>query len=123
VEDREVEEGELDEKDTDGKTDLDLALSDELDLHKATTTATTLSELRQAEAMLVNQRLEIENNFDSFRKDLAKAERNEFWTKLCIAAALFACFWLLGGAIFSKIEGWTYFQGFYFVFVVFSTMG
>ncbi|UZJ53111.1 hypothetical protein CBS101457_002431 [Exobasidium rhododendri] len=86
-------------------------------------TTTTTNQLREAELLLVAQRQEIDQNFVKFRKDLAKAERNEFWTKLSVAAALFACFWVVGGAIFSVIEGWTYFQGFYFVFVVFTSIG
>lgn len=98
-------------------------LKEGLTLHRSDTMATSASQLKEYEAMLLHHRKDIEDSFKKFRADLAKQERNEFWIKLSVAAALFACFWLLGGAIFSTLENWTYFQGFYFVFVVFSTIG
>lgn len=98
-------------------------LKEGLSLHRNDTMATSASQLKEYEAMLLHHRKDIEDSFKKFRADLAKQERNEFWIKLSVAAALFACFWLLGGAIFSSLEGWTYFQGFYFVFVIFTTIG
>jgi hypothetical protein len=92
-------------------------------LQRSDTMTTTASQLKEYEAMLSHHRKDIEESFKKFRVELARQERNEFWTKLSVAAGLFACFWLLGGAIFSQLEGWTYFQGFYFVFVVFTTIG
>lgn len=82
------------------------------------------SRLHQFEEDLITQRRDIETRFDQYRKNLAKAQRNEFWLKLSISAFLFACFWLVGAAIFSAIESnWSYFDGFYFVFVVFTSIG
>lgn len=82
------------------------------------------SKLHQFEEDLLTQRKDIEQRFEQYRKNLAKAQRNEFWLKLSISAFLFACFWLVGGAIFSAIEAnWSYFDGFYFVFVVFTSIG
>lgn len=87
------------------------------------TTVTTASQLREYEAVLVTQRQDIEQNFGKFRKELARAERNEFWIKLGVAASLLACFWVVGASIFSAIEGWSFFEGFYFVFVIFTSIG
>lgn len=82
------------------------------------------SKLHQFEEDLLTQRKDIEHRFEDYRKNLAKAQRNEFWLKLSISAFLFACFWLVGAAIFSAIEAdWSYFDGFYFVFVVFTSIG
>ncbi|PWN37211.1 voltage-gated potassium channel, partial [Meira miltonrushii] len=102
------------------------ASNGDLSLYPTTSMANSISAtttLHQYEEDLITQRKEIEDRFEIHRKKLAKAQRNEFWLKLSISASLFACFWLVGAAIFSAIEPWSYFDGFYFVFVVFTSIG
>ncbi|GAA5864245.1 hypothetical protein JCM3774_001268 [Rhodotorula dairenensis] len=53
-----------------------------------------------------------------------RAEKNrEFRSQLATSLVLFLTFWFVGAAIFSRLEGWTYGIGFYFVFVMASSIG
>ncbi|GAA5983873.1 hypothetical protein JCM10908_005958 [Rhodotorula pacifica] len=53
-----------------------------------------------------------------------KAEKNrEFRSQLATSLVLFLTFWLVGAAVFSRLEGWTYGIAFYFVFVMASSIG
>lgn len=107
--------------------------------------------MTEMEAELVAQRQEIDARFHHFTLTLSKRERAEFWAKIGLSALLFVGFWVVGAAVFSAIEGWTYFEGkrvlgvlltkkekrmetkaddkriyragFYFSFVIFSSIG
>lgn len=43
--------------------------------------------------------------------------------QLAVSLGLFLVFWLVGAAVFSTLEGWSYGISFYFVFVMASTIG
>lgn len=61
--------------------------------------------------------------FQQFQHRVLKEEQKEVRSRLFIATFLFACFWLLGGAVFKFTEGWTYGQALYFGYVAFLTLG
>lgn len=80
-------------------------------------------EMRSMEETLAQQRQDVEHRWANFRQELAAREKSEFWSRLSGSFALFLSFWLLGAMAFMFFEGWTYFQAFYFTFVLFSTIG
>lgn len=63
------------------------------------------------------------SSYDVFRRKLLDEQRKEFHAKLIIAGIIFACFWLLGGLVFTLTEGWTYGEALYFGYVSFLTLG
>jgi len=62
-------------------------------------------------------------SFQQFQHRVLREEQKEVRSRLFIATFLFACFWLLGGAVFKFTEGWTYGQALYFGYVAFLTLG
>ncbi|KAG1741433.1 uncharacterized protein EDB91DRAFT_1237119 [Suillus paluster] len=49
--------------------------------------------------------------------------KNALWVRSSFSWALFVVFWMVGAAIFSKTEGWSYGSSIYFCFVAFTTIG
>ncbi|CAO1638199.1 unnamed protein product [Sympodiomycopsis kandeliae] len=80
-------------------------------------------EMQSMEATLAQQRLEVEARWATFRQELAAREKSEFWSKLIGSFGLFLAFWLLGAMAFTFFEGWSYFEAFYFCFILFTTIG
>lgn len=81
------------------------------------------TQLDMLQDTLSKQRAAVEAGWTEFRSDLEIRERTEFWTKLFISLLLFIGFWLVGAAVFSHTEPWTFFEAFYFCFVAMSTIG
>lgn len=63
------------------------------------------------------------DSFKSFRQQLRAEQRKELRMKLGFSFMLFLMFWFVGAAVFSTTENWTYFEGMWFCFVFFSTIG
>ncbi|TDL22065.1 voltage-gated potassium channel [Rickenella mellea] len=59
----------------------------------------------------------------SYTKFVQEEQEKEFSTKLIVVWTLFVLFWLVGSAIFSQTEGWSYGIAMWFCFVAFSTVG
>lgn len=95
----------------------------EQDTSQAISTGPPSSELSDVECMLASQRSQLEDGWTEFRADLSHREKTEFWSKIFVSAFLFVAFWLIGSVVFHYTEGWTFFQAFYFCFVLFSTIG
>ncbi|KAK4046230.1 Potassium channel [Microbotryomycetes sp. JL201] len=93
---------------------LGTSQEDELEGRQLTRTATMSSIMSGASH---------EEQFKSFKKQIQAEQRKEFQLKLTIALALFFVFWLVGAAVFSATENWTYFEALYFCYIFFSTIG
>lgn len=63
---------------------------------------------------------DINVNFDSM---VANKEKYVLLMRSCFAWTLFVVFWLVGSAIFSHTEGWSYGSSIYFCFIAFTTIG
>ncbi|KAG1859517.1 hypothetical protein DFJ58DRAFT_780054 [Suillus subalutaceus] len=63
---------------------------------------------------------DINVNFDSM---VASKEKYVLLMRSCFAWTLFVVFWLVGSAIFSLTEGWSYGSSIYFCFIAFTTVG
>ncbi|KAF9446440.1 voltage-gated potassium channel [Macrolepiota fuliginosa MF-IS2] len=55
--------------------------------------------------------------------ELEQMERRLFAIRVAIALSLFFTFWLVGSAIFTATEKWSYSLSLYFCFITFSTVG
>ncbi|KAL7339505.1 Proteophosphoglycan ppg4 [Rhodotorula toruloides] len=55
--------------------------------------------------------------------ELRKERDREFRSQVVVAFSLFLIFWLVGAAAFAKLEGWSYWIGFYFVYVMATSIG
>ncbi|KAK0548348.1 Potassium channel [Tilletia horrida] len=80
-------------------------------------------EIALMEESLRKQREEVENHWESFKHEVAQQERNEFVAKMVVSGSLFLIFWLMGAGVFLATEKWNFFEGLYFSFVFFSTIG
>ncbi|GAA5932762.1 hypothetical protein JCM10213_006324 [Rhodosporidiobolus nylandii] len=65
----------------------------------------------------------VDDSFRQLKRQLHKEQRAEFQLKLGISIVLFLIFWLVGAAVFEQTEQWTYFEGMWFGFVYFTTIG
>ncbi|KAF5338075.1 hypothetical protein D9611_014205 [Ephemerocybe angulata] len=54
---------------------------------------------------------------------LRREAKTAFYVRLSSALALWLTFWMVGAAIFSKTESWSFGTAVYFCFVVFTTLG
>ncbi|GAA5925253.1 potassium channel family protein [Sporobolomyces koalae] len=54
---------------------------------------------------------------------LQKERNRDFRSQLLVSLLLSLMVWLLSAVAYSKLEGWTYFEAFYFCFISFSTVG
>ncbi|GJE86492.1 voltage-gated potassium channel protein [Phanerochaete sordida] len=61
--------------------------------------------------------------YENLKEDLEAEENKAYYAKLSVAWTLFLLFWLVGSAIFSATEGWTYGDTMYFCFLAFTTTG
>ncbi|GAA5907431.1 hypothetical protein JCM6882_003860 [Rhodosporidiobolus microsporus] len=77
--------------------------------HRSTSSITTVST--------------VDDSFRTLKAQLAKEQKQEFRLKLGISIVLFLIFWLVGAAVFQATEKWTYFEGLWFGFVYFTTIG
>ncbi|KAK9368852.1 hypothetical protein V1509DRAFT_563630 [Lipomyces kononenkoae] len=64
-----------------------------------------------------------EDSFNVMRKIHHLAKRRELWTVLGVRVVCFCIFWLVGALVFSKLEGWTYFDSVYFCSLCLLTVG
>ncbi|KAE8224131.1 hypothetical protein CF319_g2932 [Tilletia indica] len=80
-------------------------------------------EMALMEASLRKHREELEKHWEEFKHEVVQQERNEFVAKMVVSGSLFLVFWLMGAGIFVATEGWNFFEGLYFGFVFFSTIG
>ncbi|KAM0791088.1 hypothetical protein ACM66B_004379 [Microbotryomycetes sp. NB124-2] len=78
---------------------------------------------RTATASSIMSGVSHEEQFKSFKKQIQAEQKKEFRIKLTIALSLFFVFWLVGAAVFSATESWTYFEALYFCYIFFSTIG
>ncbi|KAJ7056198.1 hypothetical protein C8F01DRAFT_993501 [Mycena amicta] len=61
--------------------------------------------------------------YETFRSGMAKEEAKAFYARLIVVWVLFLVFWIVGGLIFMKTEGWGLGASLYFCFVAFTTIG
>ncbi|KAE8272085.1 hypothetical protein A4X09_0g248 [Tilletia walkeri] len=80
-------------------------------------------EMALMESSLRKHREELEKHWEEFKHEVVQQERNEFVAKMVVSGSLFLVFWLMGAGIFVATEGWNFFEGLYFGFVFFSTIG
>ncbi|GAA6048621.1 hypothetical protein JCM3770_002061 [Rhodotorula araucariae] len=64
-----------------------------------------------------------EQRYEEAIAELKKERDREFRSEVVVSLTLFLVFWLVGAAAFSALEGWSYWIGFYFVFVMSSSIG
>ncbi|KAK9371779.1 uncharacterized protein V1513DRAFT_386198 [Lipomyces chichibuensis] len=64
-----------------------------------------------------------ENSFNLMRKIHKSAKKRDVLATLILSTILFVIFWLFSAFVFSKIEGWSYFIGFYFCATTLLTIG
>ncbi|ORY21336.1 hypothetical protein BCR39DRAFT_553869 [Naematelia encephala] len=84
---------------------------------------TALQQAKQLQDELTQQSLMSEEGYREFQERMAKEEKIENLFKFSFAFSLFILFWIVGATVFSKTEGWSWFVGFYFCFVTFTTIG
>ncbi|KAM0754917.1 voltage-gated potassium channel [Meredithblackwellia eburnea MCA 4105] len=75
------------------------------------------------ERSLTQQSMLGEDTFKSFKKEMEAEQAREFRLKIGTALTLFWSFWLIGSMVFSFTEKWTYFEGMWFCFIFFTTIG
>ncbi|KAG0707998.1 hypothetical protein DFH29DRAFT_561772 [Suillus ampliporus] len=63
---------------------------------------------------------DVNADYDSM---VASTENHALWVRSSFAWTLFVVFWMVGAAIFSRTEGWSYGLSVYFCFVAFTTIG
>ncbi|KAK0523326.1 Potassium channel [Tilletia horrida] len=80
-------------------------------------------EMTLMEESLRRHRQELERHWEDFKHEVAQQERNEFVAKMVVSGSLFLIFWLTGAGVFVATEHWNFFEGLYFGFVFFSTIG
>ena len=102
--------------------DIEKAAADPAIGAEPDTGRTTVEEVAEMEDYLRDRRRQLDENWKDFRRDLELSEKREFWLKLLGSASLFVAFWLVGAAVFSAIESWSFFDSLYFAFVFSSTM-
>ncbi|KAH9941150.1 uncharacterized protein BXZ73DRAFT_41985 [Epithele typhae] len=61
--------------------------------------------------------------YEKYKEDVEAEEKKAYFVKLTIALSLFLLFWMIGSAIFSATENWSFGVAFYFCFVAFTTTG
>ncbi|BGP48693.1 Potassium channel [Rhodotorula kratochvilovae] len=64
-----------------------------------------------------------EQRYEEAIAELKKERDREFRSEVVVSLTLFLVFWLVGAAAFSALEGWSFWIGFYFVFVMSSSIG
>ncbi|KAK9236387.1 hypothetical protein V1525DRAFT_427106 [Lipomyces kononenkoae] len=64
-----------------------------------------------------------EDSFNLMREIHHSAKRIELWTLLAVRVVFFCIFWLVGALVFSRLEGWTYFDSVYFCSLCLLTIG
>ncbi|KAK9372452.1 uncharacterized protein V1513DRAFT_384791 [Lipomyces chichibuensis] len=64
-----------------------------------------------------------EDSFNFMRKIHKSAKKRDMLATLVLSTILFVIFWLFSAFVFSKIEGWSYFIGFYFCTTSLLTIG
>lgn len=72
---------------------------------------------------LTEQSISRDEHFKTFKKSLEKEQRREFQLKLGVSLSLFLVFWVMGAVVFRASEGWTFFEGLYFSYTTFTTIG
>ncbi|CAD6893594.1 unnamed protein product [Tilletia laevis] len=80
-------------------------------------------EMALMEDSLQKHREQLERHWEKFKNEVVQQERNEFVAKMVVSGSLFLVFWLMGAGIFVATEKWNFFEGLYFGFVFFSTIG
>lgn len=63
---------------------------------------------------------ELHMQFQEMRKRQRKMERSRAFLATGITIGVFILFWIGGAAIFAATESWTFFEGFYFAYVIVS---
>ncbi|KAK9327139.1 hypothetical protein V1520DRAFT_394079 [Lipomyces starkeyi] len=64
-----------------------------------------------------------EDSFNLMRKIHKSAKKRDILATLVVTTILFLIFWFFSALVFSKIEGWSYFIGFYFCTTSLLTIG
>ncbi|KAK9351746.1 hypothetical protein V1523DRAFT_452553 [Lipomyces doorenjongii] len=64
-----------------------------------------------------------EDSFQLIRKIHKSAKKRDILVTLVLSSVLFLIFWFFSALVFSKIEGWPYFIGFYFCTTTLLTIG
>ncbi|OCH88377.1 voltage-gated potassium channel [Obba rivulosa] len=62
-------------------------------------------------------------SYEELEESMRIEEKRAHYAKLIVAWSLFFLFWIIGSAIFSSTEGWSFGIAMYFCFVAFSTIG
>ncbi|KAL7421159.1 Potassium channel [Cryptotrichosporon argae] len=89
----------------------------------AAITQQAIDEAQRQEELLNAQSLLSEEGYREFQAKVAQEEKRENIIKFVFAFGLFLAFWLVGATVFHFTEGWSWFIGFYFCFVAFTTIG
>ncbi|GAA5918909.1 hypothetical protein JCM1841_006674 [Sporobolomyces salmonicolor] len=66
---------------------------------------------------------EPELRYEEAIRELRKEREREFRSEVIVSGSVFLVVWLVGAAVYMKLEGWNYFIAFYFCFISFSTIG
>ncbi|KAF7309023.1 Tandem pore domain k+ channel [Mycena kentingensis (nom. inval.)] len=61
--------------------------------------------------------------YETFRSGMDKEEARAFYARLVVVWMLFLVFWIVGGLIFMKTEGWSLGVSLYFCVIAFTTIG
>ncbi|GAA5874174.1 hypothetical protein JCM1840_000375 [Sporobolomyces johnsonii] len=66
---------------------------------------------------------EQELRYEQAIRELRKEREREFRSEVIVSGSIFLVVWLVGAAVYMKLEGWNFFIAFYFCFISFSTIG
>jgi hypothetical protein len=61
-----------------------------------------------------------EEDYEKAIMELNEERAREFRSQVFVSATLFSITWLVGSAVYMKLEGWSFFIAFYFCFISFS---
>ncbi|ORY84113.1 hypothetical protein BCR35DRAFT_340121 [Leucosporidium creatinivorum] len=64
-----------------------------------------------------------EQDFEEAIVELTEEQRREFRSEVVVSFGIFLIVWLVGAAVYHKLEGWTFFISFYFMFISMSSIG
>ncbi|KAG7284927.1 hypothetical protein NEMBOFW57_009542 [Staphylotrichum longicolle] len=87
----------------------------------------TLSSVPTDESLALTEFSRREREFKLMRKIQETAARHRRWFAMCVSTGTWLVLWLVGAKVFEKCEaryqGWSYFDGFYFTFTSWTTIG
>ncbi|SCV72037.1 BQ2448_4731 [Microbotryum intermedium] len=64
-----------------------------------------------------------EDDYEETILEMKRERAREHRSELVVSLLIYLSTWVVGAAVFSRLEGWNYFISFYFVFMTFTTIG